>query len=134
MLKINTNMLSKKLNVKKKDKWPFDYLLWKRWAHSLMKQSISCWSVSCTFIAIGIKWCLSWNFLYLWILIMALSSTAALVGQLMTLTAIFFHVELITIPSTTKTWPSWVMWRSIHNETPNIRTYHYLLHIACPFF
>jgi hypothetical protein len=30
MLKSNTNMLPEKLNIKKKDKWPHDYLLWKK--------------------------------------------------------------------------------------------------------
>jgi hypothetical protein len=32
---------------KDKDKWPPNHLLWKRWAHSLMKQSISCLGAPC---------------------------------------------------------------------------------------
>jgi len=69
---------------KDKDKWPFDHLSWKRWTHSLIKQSISRLGALCTSMAIRIKWCPSWNLLYLWILAVALSSIIALAGQLMT--------------------------------------------------
>jgi hypothetical protein len=41
---------------KDRDKWFFEHLSWKRWALSLMKQSISRPNVSCTSMAIGIKW------------------------------------------------------------------------------
>ncbi len=69
---------------KDKNKWPPDRLSWKRRTHSLMKQSISHPGAPCTSIAIRI-WCFSWNFLYLWILTIALSSTTTLIGQLMTI-------------------------------------------------
>jgi hypothetical protein len=69
---------------KDNDKWFPDRLLWKRWAHSLMKQSISCLSASCTSMAIKINWCLSWNLLYLRILGTALSFVTTFIGQLMT--------------------------------------------------
>jgi len=45
----------------KKDKWPFNHLLWKRQAHSLMKWSISHLCATWTSIIVGIKWCSSWN-------------------------------------------------------------------------
>ncbi len=65
---------------------------------------------------------------------MALSSTTAFVGQLMTLETTIFHVELVTIPSTTKTSFSRIMWRSAHNETSNVKAYNCILHTTCPFF
>jgi hypothetical protein len=94
---------------KDKNKWFSDYLPWKRWAHSLMKWSISCLGVSCTSMAIRIKWCPSWNSLYLQILAMALSYIATPTSRLMTLKAIVFRIRSITTPSTTKTWSFWVI-------------------------
>jgi hypothetical protein len=91
---------------KKKDKWPHNGLSWKKQAFSLMKWSKSRPDVSCTSMMIKIKWCPSWNTLYLWILAMALSSATALVGRLMTLIATVFYVRSITTTSTTKTWSS----------------------------
>jgi len=88
---------------KDKDKWLPNCLSWKTQAHFFMKWSISHPNVQCTFMAIEIKWSLSWNLLYLWILVMALSSTITLVGWLMTLKAIVFCVGSITTISTTKT-------------------------------
>ncbi len=40
---------------KDKDEWFLDHLSWKRRAHSLMKQSISCLDVLCTFMTIEKK-------------------------------------------------------------------------------
>ncbi len=94
---------------KNKDKWSFDRLSWKRWTHSMMKRSISRSSASCTFMAIGIKWCPSWSVLYLWILTMVLSFTIAHANELMTFEATISRVRLIATTSTTKTWSSWVM-------------------------
>jgi cytochrome c biogenesis protein CcdA len=88
---------------KDKDKWPPDRLSWKKQAHSLMKQSISHLGAPCTSMAIGIKWCPSWNPLYLWILTMALNSAIALASQLMTLKVIISHIKSITTTSATKT-------------------------------
>ncbi len=99
----------KNLMQKYKEKWPSNRLSWKIWAHSLMKQSISCPGAPCTSMAIRIKWCPSWNPLYLWILIMALSSTTTLAGQLMTFKATISYVRSITTTLATKTWSSWVI-------------------------
>ncbi len=88
---------------KDKDKWPPNHLLWKRRAHLLMKRSISCLSALCTSMAIGIKWCPSWNPLYLQILTMALSSATTPVGQLMTLEATVSRIGSITTTSAMKT-------------------------------
>ncbi len=88
---------------KDKDKWRFNYLSWKRWAHSLMKWSISWPDVPCTSMAIGIKWCPSWNLLYLRIWTMALSSVSTPIGQLMTLKATIYYVMSITTTLATKT-------------------------------
>jgi len=88
---------------KNKDKWPPDYLLWKIQTRSLMKWSISHPCAPCISMAIGIKWCLSWNPLYLQILTMALSSVTTLASRLMTLVATVSHVESIATTSTTKT-------------------------------
>jgi hypothetical protein len=52
----------------------------------------------------------------------------------MTLKAIVSHVGSITTTSATKTWSFQVMWKSTHNETPNIKVYHHYLHIVCHFF
>jgi len=93
---------------KDKDKWPFNHA-WKRWTHSLMKWSISRPSVLCTSMAIKIKWCPSWNPLYLWILVMVLNFATSPFSQVMTLIAIVFRVGSVTTTSTTKTWSSWVM-------------------------
>jgi hypothetical protein len=51
----------KKWMQNKKDKWPFNHLLWKRQAHSLMKWSISHLCATWTSIIVQIKWCPSWN-------------------------------------------------------------------------
>jgi len=67
---------------KGKDKWLPNRLSWKRRAHSSMKWSISCPGEPCTSMAIGIKWCPSWNPLYLWILTMMLISTTTHASQL----------------------------------------------------
>jgi hypothetical protein len=91
---------------KDKDKWPFDYLLWKIRAHSLMKQSILHPGVWCTSMAIGIKWCPSWSPLYLWILTMTLSSIVTLASWLMTFEAIVSRVRLVTTTLATNTWSS----------------------------
>ncbi len=88
---------------KNKAKWPLDHLSWKRWAHSLMKWSISHMGAPCTSMVIGIMWCPSWSLLYLQILAMALSSTIAPTGQLMTFVAIVFRIKLITTTLATKT-------------------------------
>jgi hypothetical protein len=40
---------------KDKDKWPFDSLSCKRWAHSLKKRSISRLGAPCTSMVIGIN-------------------------------------------------------------------------------
>jgi hypothetical protein len=69
---------------KHKDKWFFDCLLWKRWAHSLIKRFTSCSHAPCISMTIEIKWCLLWNLLYLAILSMVLSFTTTAVDQLMT--------------------------------------------------
>jgi hypothetical protein len=106
----------------------------KKWAHSLMKRSMSCLGAPCTFMAIEIKWCPSWSPLYLWILIMALSYVIAPFNQLMTLVIIESCIESITTTSTTKTSSSWIMYRTVHNETPNIKVYHHSLHTMCPLF
>jgi hypothetical protein len=94
---------------KDKEKWPFDCLSWKRRAHSLMKRSISCPGAPCISMAIEVKWCPSWSPLYLWFLVMALSSTTTHVGQLMTLEVIITCVRSLTTTLATKTWSSWVM-------------------------
>jgi hypothetical protein len=94
---------------KDKGKLFFDCLSWKSQAHSLMKQSISRLGMLCISMTIGIKWCPSWNLLYLWILTMVLSFAVALTNRLMTLVLIVSHVRLITITSTIKTWSLWVM-------------------------
>jgi hypothetical protein len=86
-----------------KNKWPLNHLSWKRWAHYIMKQSISHLTVTCISMAIGIKWCPSWSPLYLQILTMVLSFTTTLVGRLMTFKAIVFHIRSITITSTMNT-------------------------------
>jgi hypothetical protein len=88
---------------KDKDKWLPNYLSWKTQTHFFMKWSISHPSVQCTSMAIEIKWSLSWNLLYLWILVMALSSIIALASWLMTLKAIVSCVGSITTISITKT-------------------------------
>jgi hypothetical protein len=54
-------------------------------------------------LAIGIKWCPSWNPLYLLILTMVLTSTTTPVGRLMTLEATVSHIKSITTTSVTKT-------------------------------
>ncbi len=94
---------------KDKDKWPLDRLLLKKWAHSLMKWSISCLGEPCTSMAIGIKWCPSWNPLYLWILIMVLNFVATPIGWLMTFKATIFCIKSITTTLATKTWSSKIM-------------------------
>jgi hypothetical protein len=81
---ILTNCL-KNWMQKNKDKWFFDRLSRKRWAHSLMKQFISHMNVPCTSMVIKIKWCPSWSLLYLRILAMALSFATRPIGQPMTL-------------------------------------------------
>jgi hypothetical protein len=86
-----------------KDKWPLDFLSWERRAHSLMKRSISCLGVLCTSMVIGIKWCLSWSPLYLWISVMVLTSATTLVGQLMTLKAIVSCIGSVATTLVTKT-------------------------------
>jgi hypothetical protein len=60
-------------------------------------------------MAIKIKWCPSWNLLYSWILAMALNSTIAPVGQLMTLKVTIPYIESVTTTSATKTWSFRVM-------------------------
>jgi hypothetical protein len=94
---------------KYKDKWPPNHLIWKRWTHSLMKWFISCSGALCISMAIGIKWCLLWSLLYLKILTMALSSTVAFVGQLMTFKTPIFHGGLITTTLSMKTWSFQIM-------------------------
>ncbi len=94
---------------KNKDKWSLNHLSWKRWTHSLMKQSISHLGVLCISMAIGIKWHPSWSPLYLWILTMALNFTTTLAGQLMTLIITISHIESLTTTLTTRTWSSWIM-------------------------
>jgi hypothetical protein len=42
------------------------------------------------------------------------------------------HVGSTTTTSATRTWSSWVMYKSAHNETPNVRAYHRSFHITCP--
>jgi hypothetical protein len=75
----------------------------KKQACSVMKQSISHMGVLCTSMAIGIKWCPKWNFLYLWILVMALNSVAAHVVWLMTVKATVSHVKSIATTLAMKT-------------------------------
>jgi len=94
---------------KDKDKWPLDCLSWKKWTQSLMKWSISRTHVPCTSMAIGIKWCPSWSLLYLWILLMVLSSTTTPISQLMTFETTMSCIRSITNTSTMKTWSSWIM-------------------------
>jgi hypothetical protein len=117
---------------KDKDKWSPNHLLWKKWTHSLIKQSISHSGVSCTSMAIEIKWCPSWSPLYLQILTMTLCFITTPVGQLMTFIPTISYVKSITITSTTKTCSSRVMYRSIHNETLDIKMYHHFFHTTCP--
>jgi uncharacterized membrane protein len=88
---------------KDRDKWSFNHLSWNIRTYSLMKQFMSCLGALCTSMAIGIKWCSSWSLLYLQILIMALTSTITLDGQLMTFVAIISHVKLVTTTLATKT-------------------------------
>jgi len=85
---------------KDKDKWPFNYLSWKRQTHSLMKRSISSPGALCTSMAIGIKWCPSWGPLYL---------TITFASWLMTFEAIISYVKSITTTLATKTWSFQVM-------------------------
>jgi len=94
---------------KYKDKWPLDHLLWKRHAHSLMKWSISFLNALCTSMAIKIKWCLSWNRLYLQFLTMALNSPSAPTSRVMTFKAIVSHIRWVTTTLTMRTWFFWVM-------------------------
>jgi len=94
---------------KNKDKWPFDLILWKKWAQSLMKLSISRLCAPCTSMVIGIKWCFSWSPLYLRILEMALYFTIAPAGRLITFKDTISHVESITTTSVMKTWSFQVM-------------------------
>jgi hypothetical protein len=117
---------------KDKDKWPPNHLSWKKWAHSLMKWSMSCPGSPCTSMVIGIKWYPSWNPLHLWMLAMALSFTFALISRLMTFEAIVFHVRLIPTTLVMKTWSFWVVQKLAHNETPDVRAYCHFLHIVCP--
>jgi hypothetical protein len=51
-----------------------------------------------------------------------------------TFKAIVSCVGSVTITLAMKTWSSWVMWRSVCNETHDIRVYHHSLHITCPLF
>jgi hypothetical protein len=88
---------------KDQDKWPPNHLLWKRWARSLMKRSISHPSALCTSMAIRIKWCPSWSLLYLRILAMALSFTIAPISQLMTFETTISCIGSVTTTSATKT-------------------------------
>ncbi len=118
---------------KNKDKWPFNHLSWKKWTHSLMKQSISRPNAPCTSMAIRIKWCPSWSLLYLQILTMVLNFAITFASQLMTFVGIVSCVKLITTTSATKIWFSWVMWRLTHNKTFDVKVYHHYLHTLCPF-
>jgi len=97
-----------------------------------MKWSISRLGAPYTSMVIGIKWCPSWNLLYLRILVMVLSFATAHVGQLVTSEATVSCVESITTTLATKMWSSWVMYRLTHNETLNIKAYHHFFHTACP--
>jgi hypothetical protein len=118
---------------KDKDKWPPNCLSWKRRAHSLMKQSISCLGAQCISMAIEIKWCPSWNPLYLQNLIMVLNSTATFVGQLMTFKdTISCWVSNHHIGNEDLVFSGHVEIGC--NETLHVRAYHCSLHIACPFF
>ncbi len=119
---------------KDKDKWFLDRVSWKWQAHFLMKWSMSCLGVSCTSMAIRIKWCLSWSPLYLWILAVTLSSAVALVGWLITLKATISYVEVVTITLTMKAWSFWMMKWSACNEIPNVKAYHRSFQTLCPFF
>jgi len=110
---------------KNKDKWSFNRLMLKKRAHSLMKRSISWLGAPYTSMVIGIKWCFSWNPIYLRILAMALNSTATPASQLMTFKDIISCVELIITSSAMKIWSFWVMYRLIHDETLDIRAYHH---------
>jgi hypothetical protein len=132
MLKSNTNMLLKKLNAKDKDKWPLKCQSWKRRAHSFMKWFISRLGAPYTSMVIRIKWCPSWDLLYLRILVMVLCFATAHVGQLMTFENTVSHFRSITTTLATKTWSFWVMYRLACNETPNVKAYHHVFHTACP--
>ncbi len=90
---------------KDKDKWPHDRLLWKRRACSLMKWSTSHLGVSCTSMAIKIKWCPSWSFLYLQVLTMALSFTCTPASWLMTLEATISWIKLVVATLALGSWP-----------------------------
>jgi len=96
----------KKWMQKDKDKWLLDRLL----TNTLLDETIYITPrcamhpyVSCTPMAIIVKWCPSWNLLYLQILIMALSFITTLIGRLMALKATVSHVMSVTTTSTMKT-------------------------------
>ncbi len=119
---------------KDKNKWPPNHLSWERWAHSLMKRTISRLGAPCTSMAIIIKWFPSWSPLYLLILTMVLNFTIIHANQLITFETIVSRIKSITTASAIKTWSSQVMYRLDHNESSYIRAYPCSFHITCPFF
>jgi hypothetical protein len=83
-----------------------------------MKWFISHLSASCIFMAIEIKWCPSWNLLYLEILAIVLSFIIApVVGRLITLKTTILRIRLVTITLTTKT-------SFFHHLAHQISTHH----------
>jgi hypothetical protein len=134
MLNSNTNILFKKLNAEGQGEMT-------SWSSIMEKTSTFpnetihiTPSALCISMAIGIKWCPSWNPLYLQILTMVLSFAVAPIGQLMTLITSIFRVGSITITSTTNTWSSRVMWKLTCNEIPNVRAYHCSFNTMCSLY